>query len=327
MYEASKRLAAESDLVIGHFCMHPTQLAAEKANMPYVTVTLNHSGLETAYSPPMGFPNLGRLLNKLFWKLGMKLLVSRFKPSINRLRKIEGVLPVRDFRQVWESPLLNLIAVSPVLCEMQPDWPDSYKICGFLGVGEGQEAEAMPDGLDGFIASGEPPVFIGFGSMTVIDPGTDYIPDTVGMMVEAARKAGVRAIIQAPWGTGTLKGLQADESVFRVEKAPHARVYPKCAAIVHHGGAGTTHTAARSGRPSFTVAHLADQIFWGGILYEKGAAPKPIFRRDLTADRLAAKIREMISSQQMAERAAELGRSMQGEDGVTRAVEMISRIS
>jgi len=323
MYEAAKGLADGSDLVIGHFCMHPTHLAAEKAGKPYVTVTLNHGGLETSYAPPMGFPNLGRIFNRLIWKLGMKVLARRFTPPVNELRAAEGFSPVRDFREVWESRLLNLLAVSPALCEARPDWPESCRVCGFLAVEEGGEAEEMPDGLEEFMAAGYPPVFIGFGSMTVIDPGTDYIPETVGIMVEAARLAGVRAIIQAPWSSGTLAGMDTPVDVFRAEKVPHSRVYPLCSAIVHHGGAGTTHTAARSGRPSFAVAHLADQALWGETLYRKGAAPKPVFRRDLTPKILAAAIREMLDSETMAKNAAEIRRSMKDENGVARAVELI----
>jgi len=326
MYRTAVRLVEGCDLVIGHFCMHPTQLAAEKAGLPYVTVTLNHSGLETAYAPPMPFPDLGRFVNKLFWKLGMKLVKGRFTPAINRLRVAEGAPPVDDFREVWESRLMNLLAVSPSLCDMRPDWPESCRICGFLAVPEGGEAEEMPEGIEEFVAAGEPPVFIGFGSMTAIDPGTDYIPETVGMMVDAARMAGVRAIIQAPWESESVRGMETPPDVFRAVKAPHATVFPMCRAIVHHGGAGTTHTAARSGRPSLAVAHLADQTFWGGILHKKGAAPSPLFRRTLTAGRLAAKIREMVDSVGMARKADELGRAMRREDGVAEAVRLISSL-
>ena len=103
MYAAALSLCAENDLVIGHFLVHPLEAAAEKISKPYLTVTLNQSAIPSGYNSPMGIPYLGRWLNSLIWKLGMPILNRHIIPSINRLRKKEGLPKTRSFRPIWES--------------------------------------------------------------------------------------------------------------------------------------------------------------------------------------------------------------------------------
>ncbi|MFC6655731.1 glycosyltransferase [Roseibium salinum] len=133
------------------------------------------------------------------------------------------------------------------------------------------------------------------------------LTDTV---LTALKTTGQRAIIATGWG-GLVKDALPDDVVDRIfllEKAPHSWLFPRCTAIVHHGGAGTTHEAIRWGKPSLVCPVFGDQPFWGARVHEIGAGPKPIRQKSLTADKLAQALRtlEDPSYRAKAQRAAEI---------------------
>lgn len=322
MYIAAEKLCAENDLLIGHFMLHPLQAAAEKAGKPYLTVTLNHSGIPSRYTPISGMPDLGGFFNNLAWKCGLKLMNSRLLRYINGFRSRKGFRLLRDYREAWESKRLNLIAVSSVFREHMPDWEAHHRVTGFLGIPQSAEEWNMPEELRAFLDAGPPPVYFTFGSMFMPGIGDEYSLGNARLMADAVRMAGCRAIIQAPWRE--IPTAPEDAAIFTLSKAPHSRLFPHCAAVVHHGGAGTTHSATLYGCPSVVVAHVLDQTFWGNELRRLGIAPKILFRGTVTARALAAAVGTVLNSPGMRERAAALGERMRREDGVSQAVGAVS---
>jgi UDP:flavonoid glycosyltransferase YjiC (YdhE family) len=117
--------------------------------------------------------------------------------------------------------------------------------------------------------------------------------------------------------------FDTDDQVFKVKRAPYVSVFPRCAAIVHHGGAGTTQSSLLAGRPSIVVAHMADQFFWGDELKRLGAGGKTLSRNGLSARKLAKGIEKVLGDSGMAERAASLGQQIARENGVANAVRLI----
>lgn len=107
------------------------------------------------------------------------------------------------------------------------------------------------------------------------------------------------------------------------EFVPYDWLLPQVAAVVHHGGAGTTAAGLRAGKPTVICPFVADQPFWGRQVAELGVGPSPIPQRKLTAENLARAIREAVTSTQMQRRAAELGAKIQAEDGLGDAVAFI----
>jgi UDP:flavonoid glycosyltransferase YjiC (YdhE family) len=162
--------------------------------------------------------------------------------------------------------------------------------------GDPQPGDGLPAGvsedLARFVDDGAPPVLLGFGSMPSLDPSA-----VVTLMSEAARGAGRRAVVLRPLGIGggAEVGLIAPD-VFVVDQAPHEWLMPRTAAVVHHGGAGTTARSLLSGVPSMAVTFGADQPYYGRRLCEIEAGPAPIPRKGLTTTRLAAAIREMTTA-------------------------------
>jgi sterol 3beta-glucosyltransferase len=322
MYGQSKKLCETSDLLIGHFVCHPLKAAADKAGKPHVTVTLIHLGVPSRFKSPLGLPTLGEWFNPLWWALAKSVTNWALKRRVNHLRAREGLAPTRDvLDEILFSRTLNLLAVSPVFCTAMPDWAGRHHVCGFFNIEEEAEQWQMPHDLKAFLRNGPPPVYMTFGSMLSVDPDPGKIAN---LLVEAALRAHTRAIIQSRWGE--IHDIPDHPDIYRIEKAPHHHIFPDCAAVVHHGGAGTTHSATRCGCPSVVVQHFLDQRFWGQELRNAGVAPPIHDRRNVTPKKLARSIESVVQSAAMKIRAEELGRMMRREHGVERAIELIETL-
>ena len=319
--QAARDLCRDNDIVIGNYLAYSLSAAAAKSNCPMITVQFLPGLIPTAERPPHGFPNLGRRLNPLLWHITSKAIGRAFLPRINAVRSTHGLAPIRDFlREGVASPLLTLVAASPSLSPPMPDWPTMYVACGFLDVPVPENAQLPGEDLEAFLRAGPPPVFMTGGSMLLGDVEFERI---AGIFVEAARLAGCRAIVQAPWNE--IHGVSESPDVFRVTGVPHGLVFPRCAAVVHHGGAGTCQSATLAGCPSVVVVYGFDQGYWSGCLQAAGVALGPLRRQTLRANDLAARIRRTLASLEMKARAEALGQAMREEDGVGRAVALIEK--
>ncbi|MFN8851192.1 MAG: glycosyltransferase [Inhella sp.] len=318
MYQASERLCANNDLVIGHYILHTVAIAAEKQGRPCVSVALAHGAVPSAFQPPLGVPNWGAFSNRLAWRLARWVLNRDFKRYADRLRAQQGLPPARDvIDTVWASPDLTLLACSPVLCTPRPDWPAHVRICGALDTPDSVAEGSVPEPLQDFLSAGAPPVYLTLGSMM----SGSQEAQTLALLAEASRAASVRAIVQAP--SGVPSGCANDGQLHFVSAAPHASVFPRCAAVLHHGGAGTSQAALRAGVPSVVLAYTAEQELWGRELQRLGVAGPPIARRSATVAKLAAALRQVTQSEPMRHNAQALGARLAGEDGVASAVGLI----
>jgi UDP:flavonoid glycosyltransferase YjiC (YdhE family) len=143
------------------------------------------------------------------------------------------------------------------------------------------------------------------------------------LVLQALKLSGQRAVLASGWGG--LGGVDLPADVFLLKAVPHDWLFPQMAAIVHHGGAGTTAAGLRAGAPSLLVPHIQDQFFWGKRVYELGVGPKPIPRKKLTAEKLAQRIIEATNDGAMQERARQIGAKIQAEDGIEQAIQVIRR--
>jgi len=317
LFVAATELCAGSDAVVGHAVMDPLRVAAQLAGIPMATLVPAHLGIPTLTRRPFGAPDLGRWAIPLWWRLARALLNRRYLPPVNALRRRHGLAPDADvLTQTWCSERLNLVAVSPVLCVRPADWGAQHRVCGFLNLPPEQLVETIPPGLEDFLARGEPPVYFTFGSM--MPRNLETIREVAQVWSAAVRLTGCRAIFQLPWED--LPAIDCPPGVFRVQRAPHRAVFPRCALVVHHGGAGTSQSTLMAGRPAVVVAHLVDQFFWGEELERLGVAGPSCKRRAFTASALAASMQHVLAAPGMAARAAALGAAMAAETGVANAV-------
>ncbi|HLH14940.1 MAG TPA: glycosyltransferase [Solirubrobacteraceae bacterium] len=173
-----------------------------------------------------------------------------------------------------------------------------------------------------FLADGAAPVCIGFGSM-LDDGAASTARATRELVLEALERAGQRGVLLGGLSAAAASELPA--SAIAVDSVAHDRLFERCAAVVHHGGAGTVAAALRAGVPSVIVPHMIDQHGWGRRVHQLGAAPAPIPRRKLSAERLAEAISAAAGDASMRERAGELAQRIREEDGISRAVEVFER--
>ena len=155
-----------------------------------------------------------------------------------------------------------------------------------------------------------------FGSSELVDRG-----GWGEVLVEGARRAGVRAVIQLK-SERRAEGHR-DGQLYFLPRAPHTRLFPRCSFVVHHGGAGTSHTVARAGVPSVAVYFSDEQRSWGDRLAKHGLAPPPLsyFRTD--PDAVAARIRAGLGAPEMSARAAAMAARMRGENGPAAATNLL----
>ena len=322
MYEAARDLCANSDVVVGHFFAYPLQVAAEKAGRPSATVNIVHNCLPSSSICPPGLPNLGRWTYPMGWRL-VRLMVNRiFLPRVNALRAKEGLPLDQDVMlQTWAAQRLNIVAVSPQICQRPSDWEDRHQVCGFLNPPASPTTEELPPGLKEFLSAGEPPVYLTFGSMMIAN--LDYLQEVAGIWIDAVQRVGCRAVLQLPWHD--LSVFETKDNIFKVRRSPYTKVFPQCALIVHHGGAGTTQAALLAGRPSIIVAHVSDQFFWGSELERLNVGGRTLRRKGLDAKKLAAGIADTLARPVLGTNAGGIGKRMNLECGVTRAAELIEQ--
>ncbi|KAI3391137.1 hypothetical protein diail_7904, partial [Diaporthe ilicicola] len=199
---------------------------------------------------------------------------------------------------------------SPDLVPKPKDWGSHIDVCGFFF--RDTPSYTPPKALEAFLDSGLPPIYIGFGSIVVEDPER-----MTALILEAVRITGVRAIISRGWSK--LGAIDTDESnVFYIDDCPHEWLFQKVAAVVHHGGAGTTACGLRYGCPTTIVPFFGDQPFWGDMVAAAHVGPEPIPYKLLTAESLAAAIR-FCMSQDVMKSAELLSGKLRTSSGVTNA--------
>jgi sterol 3beta-glucosyltransferase len=316
IYEAGLDLCSRSDLLIHHFILHPSRAAADKIGTPAATVAFAHMLAPSRFIHPSGLPRLGQWANRIQWAIACFALNQTLLKRVNRFRRDKALPPFGDLlREAWVSQRLHLLASSPSFMETRPsDWPAGHQMSGFLEL-PSHEHETLPPELDTFLNSGPPPVFMGFGSL--MPASGPHLADTVAIFQEAASRAGCRAIIQSD-----VTARSSGDLLF-VRRVPHKIVFPRCAAVVHHAGAGTTHTTLRAGTPSVPVPHVSDQFLWSSELRRLGVAPAPLRRTKWNAKTLASRIAEVLGDPRMKEAAMALSARMQSDNGPETAANMI----
>jgi UDP:flavonoid glycosyltransferase YjiC (YdhE family) len=313
--------ARDADAVIGAFTSDPYAVTiGEKLDIPVLSMPLQPTLIATRdgrcmTSAPL--PTRVSRLNALFGRFILEPFPWRlYGTLVNDFRREIGLAPQSSGENVAARRRMTVLhAISRHVMAIPDDWPASFHVTGYWFLGEG-EAWQPPDDLAAFLADGPPPIGIGFGSMTAGDP-----EGTTRLLLEATEAAGQRAILLGGWaGLGT---MDLPPGVHSLPSAPHDWLFPRLAAVVHHGGAGTTAAGFAAGIPAVVVPHMADQPYWGRKVAALGVGPRPVPRHRLTSERLASAIRTAVTDPEMRARAAALGARVRAEDGTGVALGII----
>jgi sterol 3beta-glucosyltransferase len=267
---------------------------------------------EASLSPVTRRPSL---LNEWVGRFGARVAEWLYRPSVSAGREALGLPPwtARDYlAAVNRTP--TIYGVSPALMPADPAWPVHVTVTGHLL--RADREPVIPEGLPEFLAGHPGAVYLGFGSM-----GNAMRQSDLNVACRALAMAGRPGLIAGLAERGELPGTGTP--VFAVGEVSHDWLFPQLAAVVHHGGSGTTHRAVLAGVPSMAVPVGYDQPYWGRRLAELGVGVPPIPYRKLTPARLASAIRHLTQDPEIAARAKQLGAVLSAENGPSAAAGVI----
>lgn len=313
--------AQDADLLLGGFVAEPFAMSlGERFGKPVITAALQpyRPTRSAAASLIPLIPGVDGPFNRWLGLLG-QVQLWRVAASTTRLLRGRLNLPPQSRREAIarQNATPAAFGFSPSVIPQPRDWPAHIQVTGYWFLDEDPGWQPPPT-LESFLAAGPAPVYVGFGSMTGSDPA-----ETFEIVHRALRAAGQRGVISTGWSGADADAASADD-VFVLEGAPHRWLFPRMAAVVHHGGAGTTAAGLRAGKPTMIIPHLGDQPYWGRRVRELGVGAKPVTRHTLTEASLARGIRQITSDTAMQARAAALGERIRGEDGIGAAVRFIN---
>ncbi len=319
--------AFDPEVIVYHpkvFCM-PAFAARRGATA--VLAPLLPMQVATGEHPFWGMPRLplGGAYNRASWRLVealTRLGTASYLRPWRRQHDPDGLSreasPSRTRR---DQPITVIHGYSAAVVPRPADWPEHAQISGYWFLPADSQPRAgwqpAPELLR-FLDDGPPPVYIGFGSMAGVDPAA-----TTRMVLTAIEQTGIRAVLARGWGGMAATAVPA--TVHLLDEAPHDWLFPRMAAVVHHGGAGTTAAGLRAGRPSLLCPFGIDQPFWARRVQELGAGPPPLPQKRLNAERLASALQELVNRTSFRDAAAVLSAAIAAEDGVGAAVEAIVR--
>ncbi|MPY58535.1 glycosyltransferase [Streptomyces spongiae] len=332
MVEMARRLAGQmvddvmaaaraSDVLLLSGALAPLgHTVAEGLSLPSMGVYLQPLAPTAEFAPPMtGTRSWGPVLNRAAGH-GVNLAVERvFAETVRDLRvrlglPRAGLGAVRKARERRGWPVLH--GFSPLVVSRPRDWRSGLDVVGYWWPYDGESQ--LPPELRDFLDVGPPPVFVGLGSATV--PDAERLSARV---VRALRAAGLRGVIQRGWGE--LRGEGDD--MLTIGEVPHSLLFPHMAAVVHHGGAGTTAAGLRAGVPTVPVPIQFDEGFWAARLVALGVAPRAVPLRGLTTEVLAAALREATADASYGQRARSLAERVRGEDAVAPVLAAVRRVA
>ena len=287
---------------------------AEYRNIPHFRLTF--APVLPGNQPPPFSPwqKLPPFLNRLGWKTLNILSGMAIRKFINKKRKDLGLKPAPDSNTYHTGRSHTLLSINSELAPPCETWEGKYNY-DYVGYCYGQIDGKLNQDLNQYIEKGSAPVYVGFGSVHIKDPGK-----FTEKVVQAVEKSGCRVVLGQGW-VGLGNGYLQDD-IFCTGDTHHASLFPKMAGIVHHGGSGTTHTAARAGIPQFILPQFMDQYYWGNRIHEMGMGPKPIIPKRIRSTDLFNAF-ELLTNGLYSENASGLASRMKAEDGVERSIQII----
>lgn len=313
---AMEPLAAKADVLVGSAIFAVGEILAQQFNIPYVFVSLIPQIFPSDEHPMLAFKahDMPAWVNRISWK-GNEVLWNLFlRGEMNRARGARGLGSIKSAY----SSLFGQHVLLAADQHLGPAPSDFVVPIHQVGAWFLEGAEGLSQEVEQFLNAGPAPVYIGFGSMADPNP-----METTERLLDSVSKARVRAIISRGWAGLDATNCPAD--VLLVGSEPHSLLFPRCSAVVHHGGAGTTHAAARAGVPQIVMPQVMDQFYWSMRVQKLGIGPKPVARYSRNSQLLADAILECMENEQMKANARGVSRLIQ-TDGLEKSMEYIERL-
>jgi vancomycin aglycone glucosyltransferase len=286
-FQVISEAARGCDLVVGAGALQiALRSIAEARKIPYVFAAYCPAVLPSGNYPP---PKMGghysyslpEAENQLLWREDEESFNKRFGATLNEERAKVGLGTVPSVQPYifTDRPWL---AADPVIAP-------AFPLAGMKVVQTGAwfipDQTALPEDLESFLDEGTTPIYLGFGSMRASE-------QTARVLIEAARAMGLRSILSQGWAN--LIPSDKGKDCLSIGDVNHEKLFPRVAAIIHHGGSGTTTAAARAGRAQVIIPHNYDQFYWANRVQELGVGVSGPLRDDLTVDTLVPALRECL---------------------------------
>jgi len=314
----------DHDLVVAAGLSFAGKMVADKLRIPHVFCCYTLSAMLSAHHPPAVAPLFGlpRIGNRILWAAITGAFQLTLGNPLNHLRVERGLRPDRGSWQAIHATRV-ILAQDQVMGELPPDVPGENLHVPAL-VPRTDSTARLPDLLERFLrgagdgsASASPVVYLGFGSMPTVDRAR-----IIQIAVDLFERHHARVILHSSHAEDA--GAELPPGVFSVGSVDHPQLFPRVDLIVHHGGAGTTAAALRSGVPQLIVPHIVDQFFHGRRIAELGAGPAPVPKAKLTADVIAQALKDRFKYWAKAQG---LRASVKAEGGAKQAADHLETVA
>lgn len=313
----------DADCMIATFFVHVFSSIAEYHKIPYIQT--QYYMMDRNSSAPIAAAPLQRINSKVWSKtsydIGYLFMNLLEKHYLDDWRIAHGLPALKVQKgpgyQLNGHTVPVLYVMSPLTMPRPSGWPDNIHMTGYWLSDENAATDYTPSPeLQAFLDAGDPPIYVGFGSMVSGD-----MKEFLDEVMEGIRLSGVRAILGKGWVS---EELQNDNpNLFIADFVPHSWLFTKVRAVVHHGGAGTLAAGICAGLPTLVVPFGGDQPFWANRVRQMGIGPAPLPRNRLTAKRLAKRIQELVGERRYRVAVKELGLRLAMEDGVANAANIV----
>jgi vancomycin aglycone glucosyltransferase len=318
LFEPVARASESCELIVGAGLQFAAASVAEWRQVPYAHVVFCPCATPNSVTPPPNVHSqrLPRWLNRLLWQAGGPTADLALRGHINRGRAALGLKAQRrPISQLLQER--TILAADRDLAPLPGDAPRSVVSTDAWVL---EDSATLDSRIENFLHQGPAPVYIGFGSMVA-----PRVPRLVAHAVAAVRAVGRRTIIGGGWA-GLDRHIEIADDVLTIDNAPHALIFPRVAAAVHHGGAGTTTAAARAGVPQVLLPHILDQYYWAHRVEVLGLGPRALPIGRVTVEALRDRIRSAIGDPLIRERVNTLAPDIAARNGVTAAVEQLEAL-
>jgi vancomycin aglycone glucosyltransferase len=296
-----------SNLVLASGIAFGVRSAAEIVNVPFRLVIF--------YPSALGPGKSGSFLERLKFNMGISMLNTLLKGTINKKRKEAGIQPINDVVKYFGGD--NIIVASDVaLNKVQEGVKTAYTQTGYMFLPPLQE---LPKEVENFISSGNPPVFISFGSNPISNP--DKLTD---IFENISKETNQRLIISRGWAE--LAKVNSSSNILYVDDMPFELLFPKMAAIIHHGGSGTMASVAKAGVPQAAFPYMFDQFENHKTIVKLGLGPQSCDFKKISASALIFAINECINNDRYRKNALEVAQELQNSNGLEKTITLIEKI-
>jgi UDP:flavonoid glycosyltransferase YjiC (YdhE family) len=304
--------AADCDYIISCGVDFSGYSIGEYYKIPWRFVTHVPLGFQSKFHPPpmVKNQNMPHWLNQISW-YSNNITFGLIESVINKLRKKVGMGKITTFSKKFLNR--SIVAADSLIMPMPTDVKDDYTQTGYFFLNDNDD---LDNELEQFINDGSPPIYIGFGSMIDTNP-----LKTSGIIKDLIQSDKYRFIISK--GYAKLTPNENHRNTYFIDYVPHAKLFPKMAIIIHHGGAGTIHTAARAGVPQIVVPHIGDQYYSANRVFKLNLGSKPIYRSHLSSKKLITVIDEIMSNKELQNNAKTFSEHLKNQNGIYEMINIL----